>query len=171
MDTGPLVAVERLPLGRAEDAPAAEARLSALGAGLLARTIGPYLRDELPVRPQPGEGVTVTRPLAREDGRLDPGRTASELERQVRALRPWPGTFVELADGRLAVLRAAVGEGSAGDEAGTLVADGSGIALATVAGRLRLQEVRSAGGRAMDGAAYRRGHPAVVGTRVAWDPR
>ena len=48
----------------------------------------------------------MTRPLRREDGRLDPRRPAVELERQVRAYQPWPGSFVETeagpADGRLA---------------------------------------------------------------------
>ncbi len=167
MDTGPLVAVERAVLHPAADAPEVEERLAALAARLLARTIGPYLRGELVPRAQPEDGVTVTRPLVREDGRLDARRPASELERRVRALRPWPGTFIEIGDGRLAVLRAAVGEGSATDVPGTIVADGRGLALATADGRLRLLEVRPAGGRPMEGAAYRRGRPAVLGARVA----
>jgi methionyl-tRNA formyltransferase len=167
MDTGPLVAVERLDLEPGEDAPAAEVRLAALAARLLARAIGPYLRGELVARPQPADGVTVTRPLAREDGRLDPALPAAELERRVRALRPWPGTFVDFAGGRLAVLRAAVGQGSEADVPGTIAAHGQGVALATADGRLLLLEVRPAGGRAMDGAAYRRGRPDAVGSRVA----
>jgi methionyl-tRNA formyltransferase len=84
----------------------------------------------------------------------------------VRALRPWPGSFLELAAGRLAVLRAVASGPGEGDVPGTLVADGAGLALATARGRLVLLEVRPAGGRAMDGAAFRRGHPASVGARV-----
>lgn len=168
LDTGPLVAVETTPIGADEDAPGLEARLAERAAQLFARTIGPYLRGEARPVPQPAEGVTLTRPLAREDGRLDPRRPAPELERRVRALRPWPGTFVELVDGgRVAVLRAAVGPADAGDRPGTIVADGAGLALATADGRLRLLEVRRAGGRTMDGSAYRRGRPTVVGARVA----
>jgi methionyl-tRNA formyltransferase len=166
MDTGPLVAAERTPMGTAEDAPALEERLARLAAGLLARAIGPYLRGELPPRDQPDEGVTVTRPLTREDGRLDPLRPAAELERRVRALRPWPGTHLDLPDGRLAILEVAVGDGEEADDPGTLVADGPGLALATARGRLRLLVVRPAGGRSMDAAAYRRGRPAVIGSRV-----
>jgi methionyl-tRNA formyltransferase len=84
----------------------------------------------------------------------------------VRALRPWPGSFLELAAGRLAVLRVAVSGPGEGDVPGTLVADGPGLALVTPSGRLVLLEVRPAGGRPMDGAAFRRGHPAAVGARV-----
>jgi methionyl-tRNA formyltransferase len=168
LDTGPLVAAERTPLGPDEDAPALEGRLSRLGAALLGRVVGPYLEGIVVPVPQAAEGATLTRPLSREDGRLDPSRPAVELERQVRAFRPWPGTFVDLAaGGRLGVLRAAVAPSQAGDRPGTLVADGDGLALATADGRLRLSEVKPAAGRAMEGPAYRRGHPGVVGWRVA----
>ncbi len=165
MDTGPLVACERTPLERDENAGDVEDRLALIAAGLLARSIGGYLRGDLVPWPQPATGASTTRPLAREDGRLDAARPAVELERHVRALLPWPGTFIELGQGRLAVLAAEVGEGSADDVAGTIVPDGPGIALATGRGRLRLVVVRPAGGLPMDGAAYRRGHPGVVGAR------
>ena len=166
MDTGPLLATARTPLLPGDDAPALEGRLAGLASALLAESIGPYLRGELPAVPQAAEGVSVTHPLQREDGRLDPDRPAAELERRVRALRPWPGTFLETVEGRLAVLGAAVAEGRPTDDPGSVVADDGGLALATGDGRLRLLEVRPAGGRAMDGAAYRRGHPGIVGSRV-----
>jgi len=166
LDTGPLVATERTLLDAGEDAPHLEARLAGLAAALIARTIGPYLRDEVAARPQPDVGVTVTRPLGRGDGRLDATLPAALLERHVRALRPWPGTFVELSEGRLAVLRARVVDTVAGDVPGTFVAEGPGLALATGSGRLLLLEVQPAGGRPMDGAAYRRGRPTAVGSRV-----
>jgi len=166
MDTGPLLAATRTPLDPGEDAPLLEARLARLAATLVARSIGPYLRGEIVPRPQPESGATVTRPLERADGRLDPALPAAILERRVRALRPWPGSFVELPGGRLAVLRATAADGVAGDVPGTLVADGAGLAIATGNGRLVLLEVRPAGGRPMDGAAYRRGRPAAIGSRV-----
>ena len=166
MDTGPLVAGGRTPLDPGEDAPHLEARLARMAAALVARSIGPWLRGEIAPSPQPEAGVTVTRPLERADGRLDATQPAVLLERHVRALRPWPGSFLELPGGRLAVLRAAVVDAVAGDAPGTLVVDGDGLALATASGRLALLEVRPAGGRPMDGAAYRRGRPAAAGSRV-----
>ena len=70
--------------------------LAEIAAELLVRSLGPWLRGELPATPQPAEGSTLTRPLRREDGRLDPALPAAALERQVRAYLPWPGTFLEL---------------------------------------------------------------------------
>jgi methionyl-tRNA formyltransferase len=171
MDTGPIVAVERVALWGDEDAPGLESRLAGVAAGLLRRSLGPWLRGELAAVPQPEAGATVTRLLGREDGRLDPRLPAAALERRVRAYRPWPGTWLTTTAGRLAVLRAALGNGAEATGArhgvapGTIVADGPGLAVVAGDGRLlRLLEVQPAGGRAMDGAAFRRGRPGIVRT-------
>lgn len=175
MDTGPVVAMERVTLSGTEDAPGLEATLAGVAAGLLRRALGPWLRGELAAAPQAIDGVTVTRPLRREDGRLDPCLPAAALERQVRAYRPWPGTWLTTAAGRLSVLRAAVGEARSGAASpgpasapGALVADGAGLALVAGDGRqLRLLAVQPAGGRPMDGAAFRRGRPGIAGTTAS----
>jgi len=167
MDTGPIVATKVVALSGEEDAPGLEVRLAAVAAGLLRRSLGPWLRGELPAVAQSPERVSITRPFRREDGRLDPARPAAALERQVRAYRPWPGTFLQAPGGRIAVLRAGIAPSQPGDEPGRLVADdGSGLALATADGRLRLLEVQPAGGRNMDAAALLRGRPGLIRARV-----
>jgi methionyl-tRNA formyltransferase len=110
--------------------------------------------------------VTLTRPLTREDGRLDPLRPAVELERWVRAHVPWPGSFIDTPQGRLIVHRAVVAPRVAGDTPGAIVADGDGIALATTEGRLRVLEAQLAGRRPMDAEALRRGAPGLIGPTV-----
>jgi methionyl-tRNA formyltransferase len=163
LDSGPLIASETLPLTGSETTPELEARLAALAAMLLARSIGPWLRGELSARPQPAEGVTLSRPLRRADGHLDPDRSALELERQVRAYLGWPGSYLETDAGRLVVLAGSPGR-DVGEPAGMLVAHGSGVALSTAAGSLILDRVQPAGGRPMTGAELRRGRPGLVGT-------
>jgi methionyl-tRNA formyltransferase len=164
LDTGPIVTQERVALHGVETAPGLEAALEVLAGDVLDRSLGPWIRGELEARPQPEVGATITRPLRRADGRLDPGRSAAELERQVRAYQPWPGSFVDLPGGRLVVWAAQAIPASPDDHPGTLVADGAdGIALATSDGRLRLDEVQPAGGRRMPGDAYRRGLRVPIG--------
>ena len=166
LDTGPIVALERVPLGPAEVAPELEERLAAIAAALLARSIDPWLGGQLPEHPQDDAAATLTRPLRREDGRLDPFRPATLLERQVRAYRPWPGTFLDLPGGRVGVLDARVAPSADGDVPGRIVAGDEGPALATADGRLLLREVQPAGGRAMSGEAWLRGRPSIVGSDV-----
>jgi methionyl-tRNA formyltransferase len=168
MDTGPIVASETVALSGTEDAPGLEATLAGLAAGLARRSLGPWLRGEIQAVAQPPDGVSVTRPFRREDGHLDATRPAGALERQVRACRPWPGSFILAASVRISVLRAATAPSNAGDEPGRLVGDAEtgGLALATVHGRLRMLEVQPAGGRPMDSAALARGRPGLLGARV-----
>jgi len=166
LDTGPILDSRSWPMLGTETAPELEARAATEGAALLRELLEPYLRGERLAVPQDGAAATLTRPLRRPDGLLDPGRPAADLERQVRAYLPWPGTHVETEAGRLAVLRVGVGTRAADDRTGALVADDGGLALVAADGRLRLLDVQPAGGRPMSGEAFRRGHPAVVGRLV-----
>ncbi|HEX5452107.1 MAG TPA: methionyl-tRNA formyltransferase [Candidatus Limnocylindrales bacterium] len=173
LDTGPIVASRQVALEGTEVAPALEARLAAVGAELLTQTLGRWLAGEIVPQPQRAAGATVSRTLRREDGRLAPSQPAVQLERQVRAFQPWPGSFLEIDGSRLTVWRAvataiAVGHGAAdAAEPGRLIAADEGLALVTTAGNLVLLEVQPAGGRRMSGAELRRGRPGLVGGRVA----
>ncbi len=157
LDTGPVVAVERVPLAGSEAAPELEARLAILAAGLLDRSLDPWLRGELVATAQADDGATMTRPLRREDGRLDPARPATELERRVRAYLPWPGTFLEADGERLVVGAASVAASAPGDVPGRLVRHDDRPALTTADGRLVLEQVTPPGRRPMPGADYLRG--------------
>jgi methionyl-tRNA formyltransferase len=166
LDTGPIVAVERAILSGDETAPALEARLAITAAGILARSLDPWLSGELEAVPQAADGATLTRPLRRADGRLDPRLPAIQLERQVRAYLPWPGTFAETDGDRLVVLRAVIGDADPDDEPGRFVPDPAGLGLATVDGRLVLLEVQPAGGQPMSGEEYLRGRPGILGRAI-----
>jgi methionyl-tRNA formyltransferase len=163
LDTGPIVAQAHVSLDGHETTPALEERLAGVAADLLADQLRPWLRGELDPRPQPADGATLTRPLRREAGRLDPRRSAAELERQIRAYQPWPGTFVDTALGRLVVRGVVAETGPGGPESGAFDAEGLGVGAGD---RLRLTEVQPAGGKRMSWQAFVRGRPAIVGSTV-----
>ena len=171
LDTGPIVAATRWALDGTETSPDLEARAAAAGAALVAATLGPWLRGEVAATPQPNEGATLTRPLRREDGRLDPARPAVELERRVRAFQPWPGTFVETDAGRIKVLRAATAPSAGGTpRLPATFGQGPGLRLHTTDGDLLLLEVQPAGGRPMTGEELVLGRPSLPGSRVITAP-
>jgi methionyl-tRNA formyltransferase len=165
LDTGPIVDVERWVLDGIEDAPGLEVRAATAGADLVRRLLGPWLRGEMSPRPQGELGMTMTRPLRRDDGLLDPTRPAEELERQVRALRPWPGTYVESIAGRIGVLQATVETGAIAHDRvpGRLGPDGL---FAAGGSCLVLRTVQPAGGRPMSWAELLRGRPGLLGSTV-----
>ncbi|HEX7347125.1 MAG TPA: methionyl-tRNA formyltransferase [Candidatus Limnocylindrales bacterium] len=161
LDTGPIVAQTRVELRGDETTPLLEETLEVEAAGLLARYLGPWVRGKITATPQSDEGASLTRPLRRDDGRLDPRRPVVELERQVRAYQPWPGSFVETDAGRLVVWRADVTPD--GPPPGTFDEEGLG---AGDGGRLRLREVQPAGGNRMSWDAFLRGRPSIVGSSI-----
>lgn len=163
LDAGPIVAVAALEVRPDDTAVTLEARVAEVAAVLLRRALPEWLAGRLGARRQPTEGVTMTRPLRREDGRLDPGRSAVELERQVRAYQPWPGSFIDIGAVRIIVWSADVAAGEFGDAPGRIVGtpDG-GLALVAGSGRLVLDVVQAAGRRSMTAAELVRGHPGLL---------
>ena len=139
-----------------ETAPELESRLADVAARLLTATLGRWLAGEIAPAPQDPSLVTLTRPLRREDGRLDPSKPALELERQVRAYQPWPGSFIETDGDRLVVWQARAVDAT----------QGQGLGLQTSDGVLELVEVQPAGGRRMSAADYARGRPNLIGSKL-----
>src|SRR4029453_80440 len=96
LDAGPILAVRQTPIGSEETQPELEARLAALGVGpvheaidLLAR----WDRVSLLGMPQDASHANSALRLRKEHGTIDWTRTAEQIHNQVRALKPWPGTY------------------------------------------------------------------------------
>jgi methionyl-tRNA formyltransferase len=164
VDTGPVVAVRRLPLDGTERSPELEARAAREGAALLAEHLDGWLAGSASASAQSEDTATVTRPFRKPDARLDPGASAAHLERKVRAQAPWPGTYVESELGRVAVLAASVAPSRASDEPGTLVEEAGRLALTTAHGRLVFERAQREGRRESDGPEFLRGQRTLVGT-------
>ncbi len=164
VDTGPILAQREEPIRPDDTTGSLTERLARVGAELLMDVLPRYLRGEIRPVPQPEEGVTRCRPLKKEDGRLNWARPAAELERQVRAVTPWPGAFTFWQGQMLKVLRAAVHPDWAGDEPpGTVVPLGDEAGVVTGQGVLRLLEVQMAGKSPLPIDAFLRGRRNFIG--------
>jgi methionyl-tRNA formyltransferase len=151
LDAGPVCAMGELEIAADDDHGTLSARLAALAGALLAGA----LSGERRYVPQAARGETYADKITAADRVLDPGLAAVELERRVRALRPHIGA--RLPDG-LGVHAARVAEEAAPIEPGALRVDGGRLYFGATPGALARARVQPAGGRAMDAAAYLRGH-------------
>jgi len=68
-------------------------KLAELGVKLLIKTIPKWINKEIKTKPQDHSKATYTKILKREDGKIDWSKPGREIERQIRAFNPWPGTF------------------------------------------------------------------------------
>ena len=111
-------------------------------------------------------------PAAAPRGRpARPVAAGAELERQVRAYQPWPGTFLEADGERLVVGAASVAASRPDDVPGRLVRDGDLPALTTADGRLVLERGPAAGPPADVRSGLPAGPPDVArGLTVARSP-
>ncbi len=149
LDTGPMLLREAVAIGPRMTTPELHDRLAEIGARLILRALA---EQPAPV-PQPAEGASYAPKLTREDGKIDWRQPAASLDRRVRALNPWPGTF-GFAQGELVKILAAEPAQAAGVP-GTIL-DAS-FTVACGEGALRLTRVQRAGRPAMSGEALLRG--------------
>jgi methionyl-tRNA formyltransferase len=152
LDSGPVCAQQREPIGGEDTYGTLAERLSELGGELLVATL-----DHAPECAEQDESLaTYADKLGPEDRRLDPSRPASELERVVRALTPHIGAQVLTADGTtLGIARARVL--AAGPPAGKLSLEGPRPVLGCAEGALELLVVQPPGRRQMSGEDWLRG--------------
>lgn len=162
LDTGPMLLAEATPIARRETTATLHDRLAQIGARLILRAL-----DEAPAAtPQPEPGVTTAAKLTKADGVLDWRRPAAVLDRRVRALNPWPGTYFEAAGETIRVLEAeplATGPRRADDDARPGTAPpGTVLDAATIAcgeGALRLIRLQRPGRAPLPADAFLRGFP------------
>ena len=171
LDTGDILSVERLAIAPDETGGSLHDRLAEIGPAALSAALGMIEAGEAPRVPQDEALASHVGKLGREDGQIDWGRSAAEIERMVRAYHPWPGTMTRVlkeADaerGRvLKVLPPVVIETvEAHDrEPGSILrADKSGLLVACgePARALLLKRVQPESKKAMDASAFLAGRP------------
>jgi methionyl-tRNA formyltransferase len=160
LDAGPVYLARKVAIGDREDAAALSDRLARAGAELLVETIRGLASGALEPHPQAGE-PTFSRPLTREDARVDWSRPAAEIERRLRAFTPWPGLYGILAGERVKLIEiepAASAERES--EPGTLRAEGGWPIVAAGQGSaVVLRKVQRAGRKSVTGREFLDGLP------------
>ncbi len=94
VDHGPIIAQEKIELKGNEDYSKLEEKLGILGGKLFNDTIEKYLNGLIEPIPQNDSLATYTRKITKEDGELKLDEDYIVWDRKIRALNPWPGTFI-----------------------------------------------------------------------------
>jgi methionyl-tRNA formyltransferase len=182
LDTGPILSQMAIPIAPRETAASLHDKLAQLGADVLLETLPRWLSGELVPRPQPAAGVTLAGRIRKEDGLIRWERSASEIDRQVRAFTPWPGAYTFWGERRLKVVAATPApfpppgqasvsppisppEGVRG-EPGTVIDLAGWPTVVTGEGLLRLDHVQLAGKRKLSGPDFVCGRPDFIGARL-----
>jgi methionyl-tRNA formyltransferase len=93
MDTGEILLQKEMEIGATETAPELTARMSELGAPLMAETLRGLATGVLVPRPQDNALASSAPMLKKEDGRINWSLPALEIFNRMRGLAPWPGAY------------------------------------------------------------------------------
>lgn len=150
LDTGPVLMREATPIGPEDTAQDLHDRLSAMGARLILTALR-RLADLLP-EPQPDTGFTYAAKIDKAEARIDWTRPATEVDRQIRGLSPFPGAWCEIAGERVKLLRSRLADGQG--EPGQVL---HGLTVACGEGAVEVLEAQREGKRALAARDFLRG--------------
>jgi methionyl-tRNA formyltransferase len=160
LDTGPVLLREATPIGAEDTTGQLHDRLSQMGARLIVDALARL--DDLVPSVQPEAGVTYAAKIDKAEAAVDWTRPATQVDRLIRGLSPFPGAWT-LHDGqRIKLLGARLADGAGAP--GEVLDDALTVACGT--GAVQLLRLQRAGRGAQDAAEFLRGQPLPKGTRL-----
>ena len=166
LDTGPILLVERVPIGPNTTAGELHDELARVGASLMVRALAALERGSLDATPQSEEGVTYAAKIDKAEARIDFTRPAREVHDLIRGLSPLPGAWFESGpEGRrerIKVLRSELADGDG--PPGTVLDDR--LTVACGEGAVRLTLLQRAGRKPMSAEEFLRGFDLPAGTKL-----
>ena len=163
LDTGAMLAKAVVSIMQSTITPILHDLLARAGAELLRDTLDDLLNSRITPTVQPTEGVVYAHKLEKAEGALDYTQTASHLSACVRALTPWPGTWVTFEDTIIKVLSVTPFDESPFPPGTFFSMPQFPLCLACKKGSLSLDFVQRAGGKPLDAATFLRGVAGLAG--------
>ncbi len=149
LDTGAVLQRQSIPIGIEETTGALHDRLSDMGAQMIVETLA-----SLPLmgQVQHNDGVTYAAKIDKAEARIDWTKPARDVDRQIRALSPFPGAWCQIGTERVKFLGSRLGQGAGA--AGQVL---HGLTIACGDGAVEITIAQREGKRAMDAAELLRG--------------
>jgi methionyl-tRNA formyltransferase len=167
MDTGDMLLRRELPIGPADTAEELFPRLAEIGAPLMVETLAGLEAGTITPQKQDSSLATLAPLLTREDGRVDPARTAQSIYDRWRGFQPWPGAWTTVRGKKLTLHQLVVSPAAPQRaEPGVFRVEGDRLFFAAGDGEvLEVTELQAEGKRRMPAADLLRGHGVVDGDR------
>jgi methionyl-tRNA formyltransferase len=150
LDTGPVLLRETVDIGAHETTGGLHDRLSELGAASIVQALDQL--GQLTAQVQPNDGVTYAAKIDKSEARVDWSKPATEVDRLIRGLSPFPGAWCDVAGERVKLLASTHAHGDAAP--GTVL---DGFTIACGAGAVTITRAQRQGKKAMSAEDVLRG--------------
>ena len=159
LDTGPMVAVERIAISTETTAATLHDELAAIGGPLMVEALKyPTAGGTL----QPIDGVTYAKKIDKAEAQIDFNRPAQDVVRHIHGMSPFPGAWFSIRNTRVKVLRA-VYDNRTGTHGAFLDDD---LTVGCAQGSVRFLTLQREGKGPMDAATFLRGFKISAGETV-----
>ena len=173
IDTGDILLQSVVPIAAKETGDSLHDKLAGEGAKLIVEALRKLEAGELVPRKQNDADSSYVKMLDKSMGRIDWTQSAVRIERQVRGLNSWPGTYTSLHGKTLKIWESEAGsaEGAAASDMtlpGTIAAvEKDAFYVRTGDGVLKVTQVQLEGKKRMEVSAFLRGYQIQAGERLA----
>ncbi len=165
MDEGPMLAQKTITISNNDNLESLHDKLSALGANLLLEILPKYLSGQIQPKSQDNSQATYCQLITKDKGKIDWHKSAQEIDRQIRAFTPWPGTWTNWQGKNLKILSASA-DGSTKltmtASAGEVFKTNTGLAIACGQGFLEIFELQLEGKKPMTAKEFLNGNPKII---------
>jgi len=171
MDHGPIISNFQFSIFNKPTYQELSNQLADVGAELLIKTLPDWISGKIKPQEQDDSRATFCKIIKKQDGKINWNKSAEEIERQVRALSPWPETYCEITNPKkqitnnLKILNAEIQNKNTEKKIGEVFLDeNNNLCVQTGDGILILKQVQLEGKKSMSAKDFLNGHPEIVGT-------
>lgn len=122
LDTGAMIDHGMIQINDQTTSSSLHDDLAKQGGELIIKILDKLAKDgEVKATPQDNAKATYAHLLKKEDGQIDWTQDSASIDRQIRALNPWPGTWTTCGERRFKILSAAKAKQTTKEEPGTIL--------------------------------------------------
>lgn len=158
LDTGDMIDKKIIKLDEKETGGSLFDKLSIEGGALILETLEKLENNTVKWIPQNDDESTYAGKITKELGHIDFYKSATEIERLIRGLNPWPSAYTHLDGKVLKIWAADVIEQEVKEEPGTICKNNKSLRAATGKGYLDIKELQLEGKKRMDVASFLNGY-------------
>lgn len=163
MDAGPVFAQQSMPLQGSEDKQLLADTLADMGASLLLETLPDILTSKRTPIPQDESQATYDERIQKSDGIITWTKPASQIEREIRAYKGWPGSKTNIAGKDVTIIEARADHASMLTlSAGECAYQNNRLYVGCGKGALEIVTLKPSGKKEMSSAAFLAGHKSLL---------
>lgn len=157
LDAGPIVYQKEIEIEE-ETGDTLHEKLKDLAAEVIREALPNWLSGELKEISQDDKKASFCRILKRDDGKIDFKKSAQEIERQIRAFFPWPGSFIIWEKKRIKIIDVEIAPVDSKEKPGAFCKKNGQLFLNTKDKPLFIKKLQPEGKKEITGEEFARGY-------------